>query len=294
MCECARACCCCFWGVDIKDLAREYISGSNATGLALPWRFVGSAGQPNFLNDPNTTQIALPWVWLGSPASLQQAHFVNSPVLTRFTLVPPTANPHIKTLFLTKPAKGFGTVHEVRFHTHTGFPHARTVATTGETVPGPFLPPDRSFRPVDSVVELIHFEKSCAEHVFRRSFRGGGADIFRARPSGPGRAAAPAQAGAGAGAGAGTGPVAAAPAGVPPAAEALSAQSSPEMMATKVAQLRTAMTTKWPECTSATVSKRPVPMTALRDLWLAEMDAEYQATTRYQPMVVEVSVPTGA
>ena len=257
MCECARACCCCFWGVDIKDLAREYISGSNATGLALPWRFVGSAGQPNFLNDPNTTQIALPWVWLGSPASLQQAHFVNSPVLTRFTLVPPTANPHIKTLFLTKSALAYATCHEVLYNV-SGYPSARTVTTSGDTVVGPWLPDDR---PPDAVVELVHHHKSCAENVFRRSFRGGRAGVFRPDQD---------------------------PEVVNNSISLTSA--GPSAVVDRVSQLWETMAINGSECMAEGVVQDTEPLTALRDIWLAHLDAKFRATSRFRPVAVDAAL----
>lgn len=243
----------------IKDLAREYISGSNATGLALPWRYAASRDQPNFLNATESSQVGLPFVWMGSQASLQHSPFINRPVLTRFAQVATTgvANFHIKTLFLCKALKKFGTVHDVQFHTDTGFPLARTVATTGETVPGPFLPPDFSPR-VDPVVELVHFEKSCAEHVLRRAFRGGRADMSRLD------GAADAAGGS-----------------------VFSTQLPPRVLAGMVLQLKTNLGTKWPECLAANAATRPVPMTALRDLWLAELDVQYRATARYQPVVVD-------
>ncbi len=256
-------------------MAREYISGSNATGLGLPWRYAASLGQFNFLNDTGSTQVGLPFVWVGTQASLQQTPFINRPVLTRFAEVATGGSMaqltcHIKTLFLTKPAKGFGTVHEVRFHTHTGFPHARTVATTGETVPGPWLPPDCGPRPVDPVAELVHVEKSCAEHVVRRTFRGGRADLPRTNQE----AVAVKEAG-----------IRGIPKGTIGGA-AVSSRSTPKVLVDAVAQVRTILETKWPRCVADSIASDPVPMTALRDLWLAELDAKYQATARYKPLVV--------
>lgn len=249
----------------LKDLAKELISGDDATGLALPWRFATTSGDYNYFNDSASAQVALPWIWLG-PAALAggPGGFVHRPVLTRFTAMHsnPSRSPAIKTLFLTKAAKAFKTCHEVRYHSDWRFPRARTVASTGETVKGPVLPAGSQPRGLDPEVQLIHFRhKSCAENVFRRSFRGGRADLVRGVVD----------------------PEAAAPGGA-----VLRLSPEPAVMAQQVPHLRAALADKWPECVAMSQGDHAQPVTALRDLWMGQLDAVYRATSRYRPAVVDI------